>query len=111
MEAITFILSLAVPACVFNPGMKSRDCSSLCRQFWTFTQLVAIELANTRVSESLTAKIKNAKISATPIFGSFNENLSNYQLYSMSSVIISNERVFLIHSDKHISYPYNKLYT
>ena len=40
---------------------------SLCRQFWTFAQLLAVPLANLWVSDSLTMKIETVKISETRI--------------------------------------------
>ena len=60
-----------------NPGyeatflitLEQRDeiAISLCRQFWTFAQLLAVPLANLWVSDSLTMKIETVKISETRI--------------------------------------------
>ena len=74
---IAFILSL------FNPGTKSWDYCCFWNNSGHVVQLVAIELPNMRVPESLTAKIKTVKIWNTN-FGPFCENLF-YQLYGIKS--------------------------
>lgn len=74
---IAFILSL------FNPGTKSWDYCCFWNNSGHVVQLVAVELPNMRVPESLTAKIKTVKIWNTN-FGPFCENLF-YQLYGIKS--------------------------
>ena len=44
---------------------------SLRKQFYTFAQLLAVPLANPRISDSTTVKIKTAKISETWISACF----------------------------------------
>ena len=56
---------------------------SLCKQFLKFAQLLAVPLANPRVPDSPTAKIKSTKISETRILACFAKICTheNYQLY------------------------------
>ena len=59
---------------------------SLCRQFQTFVQLLAVQLANMQFSDSLTVKIKTTKTSETRILACFAKICTNenYQPYSMA---------------------------
>ena len=61
-------------------GTNSLNCH-LCKWFYTFTQLLAIVLANPRVPDSPTTKIKIAKISETQILAHFAKicTCQNYQ--------------------------------
>ena len=55
-EAIQFLTILK---------QRAEIAATLCRQFWTFVQLLVVQLANAQVPDLLTMKIKTVKISKT----------------------------------------------